>query len=58
MIPRLVLEKSFFNPEVAIIPIRPSLPEFRVAFCARTANLKAPVVEASWATIGTRVVRF
>lgn len=52
MIPRLVLEKSLVKPDVMIVPIRPALPDFRIGFCARSRDLKAPILEAFWKAVG------
>ncbi len=51
MIPWIVLEKSLFRPDVAIYPLRPALPGFRVGFCAQSVELKRPILDAFWQLI-------
>ena len=51
MIPRIVLDKCLFAPEVEIIPVKPALPKMHVGLCLRTRSLKSPVVDAFWRKI-------
>ncbi len=49
VVPRLVLEKSPFQKQVAIIEVTPPLKPFKVGLCAMEKNLINPVVQAFWA---------
>lgn len=48
VIPELVLEKSIIKPEVDVLPVKPSLPDFVIGLCARKTKLKSPLIQAFW----------
>jgi len=48
IVPRLVLEKSSLNGEVAILDISPQLEPFSVGACTTVKNRRNPVVQSFW----------
>jgi LysR family positive regulator for ilvC len=49
VVPRLVLESSALRDRIREIPVRPSLPAFRIGLCVRERSLSNPIVAAIWA---------
>lgn len=48
VVPQLVLENSSLRDRVLALPVRPSLPQFRIGLCVRERSLSNPLVAALW----------
>jgi len=50
VVPKLVLDKSALRNRVAMLTVRPELPDLRIALCVRERSLSNPLVAAIWNT--------
>ena len=48
IVPELVVEKSPYRSDIAVLEIEPSLEPYTVGLCTRTSRLSSPLVSAFW----------
>jgi LysR family positive regulator for ilvC len=55
VVPELVLEKSLIKEDIQVLEVRPQLPGFRIAFCARKSQMDTALIRAFWRAIDRAV---
>ncbi|MCK5197576.1 MAG: HTH-type transcriptional activator IlvY, partial [Spirochaetales bacterium] len=53
VVPRLVLEKSIFTAEIAVMDVTPRLQPYTVGLCLSAKRLASPLVRAFWEIVDT-----